>query len=110
MQLQEIQDNIKSRRNKIFLLMEEVSSNVLIVHIISSVGICLLFNLEVLLYSKSNSSAVTFWLPQVRRLRVQQRIKSLSITDENGEQENEMPDIPSSIPFLPHVVSHRSFA
>lgn len=25
MQLQEIQDNIKSRRNKIFLLMEEVS-------------------------------------------------------------------------------------
>ncbi|GFY97901.1 chaperone protein dnaJ-like protein [Actinidia rufa] len=46
MQLQEIQDNIKSRRNKIFLLMEEV-----------------------------------------RRLRVQQRIKSFKIVDENGDDE-----------------------
>ncbi|CAK9174904.1 unnamed protein product [Ilex paraguariensis] len=62
MQLQEIQDNIKSRRNKIFLLMEEV-----------------------------------------RRLRIQQRIKSVKVIDQNGEEENEMPDIPSSIPFLPHV-------
>ncbi|XP_058087644.1 protein ORANGE-LIKE, chloroplastic isoform X2 [Magnolia sinica] len=61
MQLQEIQDNIRSRRNKIFLLMEEV-----------------------------------------RRLRVQQRIKSAEFIDETGE-ENEMPEIPSSIPFLPHV-------
>ncbi|GER33742.1 chaperone protein dnaJ-related [Striga asiatica] len=59
MQLQEIQDNIKSRRNKIFLLMEEL-----------------------------------------RRLRVQQRIKSMEGIAIN---ENEMPDIPSSIPFLPHV-------
>lgn len=63
MQVQEIQDNISSRRNKIFLLMEEV-----------------------------------------RRLRVQQRIKSVKVFDENGEEEaNEMPDMPSSIPFLPHV-------
>ncbi|KAL0344809.1 UNVERIFIED_CONTAM: protein ORANGE-LIKE, chloroplastic [Sesamum radiatum] len=62
MQLQEIQDNIRSRRNKIFLLMEEV-----------------------------------------RRLRVQQRIKSMKAVDENCEVEDEMPDIPSSIPFLPHV-------
>ncbi|KAK1263028.1 hypothetical protein QJS04_geneDACA008536 [Acorus gramineus] len=60
MQLQEIQDNIKSRRNKIFLLMEEV-----------------------------------------RRLRVQQRIKC-SI-GEDGEEESEMPDIPSTIPFLPNM-------
>ncbi|XP_020246575.1 protein ORANGE-LIKE, chloroplastic-like isoform X2 [Asparagus officinalis] len=59
MQLQEIQDNIRSRRNKIFLLMEEV-----------------------------------------RRLRVQQRIKSAEYIDENGE-ENEMPDMPSTIPFIP---------
>ncbi|KAL1541397.1 protein ORANGE-LIKE, chloroplastic-like [Salvia divinorum] len=59
MQLQEIQDNIKSRRNKIFLLMEEL-----------------------------------------RRLRVQQRIKSMKWVPDD---ENEMPDIPSSIPFLPHV-------
>ncbi|XP_047968113.1 protein ORANGE-LIKE, chloroplastic-like [Salvia hispanica] len=59
MQLQEIQDNIKSRRNKIFLLMEEL-----------------------------------------RRLRVQQRIKSMKW---EPDRENEMPDIPSSIPFLPHV-------
>jgi hypothetical protein len=62
MQMQEIQDNIKSRRNKIFLLMEEV-----------------------------------------RRLRVQQRLKSVQVNDENGNEENEMPEIPSTIPFLPHV-------
>ncbi|KAK4432582.1 protein ORANGE-LIKE, chloroplastic [Sesamum alatum] len=62
MQLQEIQDNIRSRRNKIFLLMEEV-----------------------------------------RRLRVQQRIKSMKVVDESSEVENEMPEFPSSIPFLPHV-------
>lgn len=62
MQLQEIKDNIKSRRNKIFLLMEEV-----------------------------------------RRLRIQQRIKSIKAANTNGVEENEMPEIPSSIPFLPHV-------
>lgn len=63
MQLREIQDNIRSRRNKIFLLMEEV-----------------------------------------RRLRVQQRIKNVKVVNEISEEEaNEMPDIPSSIPFLPHV-------
>ncbi|KAF8396391.1 hypothetical protein HHK36_018008 [Tetracentron sinense] len=63
MQMQEIQDNIRSRRNKIFLLMEEV-----------------------------------------RRLRVQHRIKSAKVIDEISEEEaNEMPDIPSSIPFLPHM-------
>ncbi|GAB4856368.1 hypothetical protein Ancab_014288 [Ancistrocladus abbreviatus] len=63
MQIQEIEDNIKSRRSKIFLLMEEV-----------------------------------------RRLRVQQRLKEMKAIDETGEDEaNEMPDIPSSIPFLPHV-------
>nr|GMD86774.1 protein ORANGE-LIKE, chloroplastic [Ipomoea batatas]GME05862.1 protein ORANGE-LIKE, chloroplastic [Ipomoea batatas] len=61
MQMQEIQDNIRSRRNKIFLLMEEV-----------------------------------------RRLRIQQRLKGLKV-DETGEEENEMPDIPSSIPFLPNM-------
>eukprot|EP00249_Psilotum_nudum_P013834 c24541_g1_i1 orf=699-1748(-) len=58
MQLQEIRDNIRSRRNKIFLLMEEV-----------------------------------------RRLRIEQRIKS---TDEGlTTDEHEMPNFPSSIPFLP---------
>ncbi|KFK25015.1 hypothetical protein AALP_AA8G055600 [Arabis alpina] len=63
MQLQEIQDNIRSRRNKIFLLMEEV-----------------------------------------RRLRVQQRIKSVKAINEYSELEvTEMPEIPSSIPFLPNV-------
>ncbi|XP_027366301.1 protein ORANGE-LIKE, chloroplastic [Abrus precatorius] len=64
MQLQEIQDNIKSRRNKIFLLMEEV-----------------------------------------RRLRVQQRIRNVqkAESDEGEEEADEMPDIPSSIPFLPYV-------
>ncbi|KAK9985858.1 hypothetical protein SO802_030809 [Lithocarpus litseifolius] len=63
MQLREIQDNIRSRRNKIFLLMEEV-----------------------------------------RRLRVQQHIKNVKVFNESSEEEaNEMPDIPSSIPFLPYV-------
>ncbi|KAJ4911682.1 chaperone protein dnaJ-related [Raphanus sativus] len=64
MQLQEIQDNIRSRRNKIFLLMEEV-----------------------------------------RRLRVQQRIKSVKSinVEETLLEATEMPEIPSSIPFLPNV-------
>ncbi|KAG8374075.1 hypothetical protein BUALT_Bualt11G0093100 [Buddleja alternifolia] len=39
----------------------------------------------------------------VRRLRVQQRIKGMKVVNESLEDENEMPDIPSSIPFLPHV-------
>lgn len=66
MQLQEIQDSIRSRRNKIFLLMEEV-----------------------------------------RRLRVQQRIKSVKAINEDSELEaTEMPEITSSIPFLPNVVSY----
>nr|XP_010919771.1 protein ORANGE, chloroplastic [Elaeis guineensis] len=60
MELQEIQDNIRSRRNKIFLHMEEV-----------------------------------------RRLRIQQRIKSAELGISNEERENELPDFPSFIPFLP---------
>ncbi|KAM0935510.1 hypothetical protein DsansV1_C29g0212581 [Dioscorea sansibarensis] len=60
MELQEIQDNIRSRRNKIFLHMEEV-----------------------------------------RRLRIQQRIKSAELGIINEKQENEVPDFPSFIPFLP---------
>ncbi|XP_072970212.1 protein ORANGE-LIKE, chloroplastic-like isoform X2 [Typha angustifolia] len=63
MQLQEIQENIRSRRNKIFLLMEEV-----------------------------------------RRLRIQQRIRNEECTEESSE-ENELLDIPSTIPFLPHVTT-----
>ncbi|MQM00119.1 hypothetical protein Taro_032853 [Colocasia esculenta] len=62
MQLQEIRDNIRSRRNKIFLLMEEV-----------------------------------------RRLRVQQRIKSADCVEVSSE-ESEMLDIPSTIPFIPRMV------
>lgn len=45
----------------------------------------------------------------MRRLRVQQRIKSVKVIDENVEEEeeeaDEMPEMPSSIPFLPRVVS-----
>lgn len=63
MQLQEISDNIKSRRNKIFLLMEEV-----------------------------------------RRLRIQQRIKSAE-NEMTNDDENEMPNFPSFIPFLPPLTS-----
>ncbi|PQM39471.1 protein ORANGE-GREEN chloroplastic [Prunus yedoensis var. nudiflora] len=62
MELQEIQDNIRSRRNKIFLHMEEV-----------------------------------------RRLRIQQRIKSAELGTE--DQENELPSFPSFIPFLPPLSS-----
>ncbi|KAL9227696.1 hypothetical protein vseg_003353 [Gypsophila vaccaria] len=63
MQAQEIQDNITSRRNKIFLLMEEV-----------------------------------------RRLRIQQRLKQMkSVHEDSSEDASEMLQIPSSIPFLPHV-------
>ncbi|KAF6165873.1 hypothetical protein GIB67_012770 [Kingdonia uniflora] len=62
MQMNEIQGNIRSRRNKIFLLMEEV-----------------------------------------RRLRVQQRIKNAKAMDETSDEASEMPEIPSSIPFLPHM-------
>lgn len=63
MQLQELDENIRSRRNKIFLLMEEV-----------------------------------------RRLRIQQRIRSAK-SDNVSRDENEMPDMPSTIPFLPNVTS-----
>ncbi|XP_042501679.1 protein ORANGE, chloroplastic isoform X2 [Macadamia integrifolia] len=64
MELQEIQDNIRSRRNKIFLHMEEV-----------------------------------------RRLRIQQRIKNAELGILNEEQENELPNFPSFIPFLPPLSS-----
>ncbi|KAI3835817.1 hypothetical protein MKX03_013413 [Papaver bracteatum] len=64
MQLQEIQDNIRSRRNKIFLHMEEV-----------------------------------------RRLRIQQRIRNTELGIVNDVQDNELPDFPSFIPFLPPLTS-----
>ncbi|XP_059666901.1 protein ORANGE-GREEN, chloroplastic-like [Cornus florida] len=64
MELQEIQDNIRSRRNKIFLHMEEV-----------------------------------------RRLRIQQRIKNAELGIVKEEQENELPNFPSFIPFLPPLNS-----
>ncbi|KAG4992456.1 hypothetical protein JHK87_025913 [Glycine soja] len=64
MELQEIQDNIRSRRNKIFLHMEEV-----------------------------------------RRLRIQQRIKNAELGILSEEQENELPNFPSFIPFLPPLTS-----
>lgn len=57
---QEIQDNIRSRRNKIFLHMEEI-----------------------------------------RRLRIQQRIKNAELGISIEEPERELPDFPSFIPFLP---------
>eukprot|EP00250_Pteridium_aquilinum_P012490 c20757_g1_i1 orf=227-1201(+) len=63
LQLQEIRDNIKSRRNKIFLLMEEV-----------------------------------------RRLRIQQRLKA-GEHEVTNDDENEMPNFPSFIPFLPSLTT-----
>ncbi|KAE8661239.1 Chaperone protein dnaJ-related isoform 2 [Hibiscus syriacus] len=45
-------------------------------------------------------------MEEVRRLRIQQRIKNVKVISENGDEEtDEMPDIPSSIPFFSHVVS-----
>lgn len=38
---------------------------------------------------------------------MQQRIKSMETVYDGPEEENEMPDIPSSIPFLPNVVIFR---
>ncbi|XP_062092241.1 protein ORANGE-GREEN, chloroplastic [Humulus lupulus] len=64
MELQEIQDNIRSRRNKIFLHMEEV-----------------------------------------RRLRIQQRIKSAEFGVSKDEREIDLPNFPSFIPFLPPLTS-----
>lgn len=64
MELQEIQENIRSRRNKIFLQMEEV-----------------------------------------RRLRIQHRLKSSELGIGKEIQENELPDFPSFIPFLPPLKS-----
>ncbi|PWA68346.1 hypothetical protein CTI12_AA309660 [Artemisia annua] len=64
MDVQEIQDNIRSRRNKIFLHMEEV-----------------------------------------RRLRIQQRIKSAELGISEEEQDGELPNFPSFIPFLPPLSS-----
>ncbi|KAI5073237.1 hypothetical protein GOP47_0011250 [Adiantum capillus-veneris] len=62
LQLQEIQDNIRSRRNAIFLLLEEV-----------------------------------------RRLRIQQKLKSIEQSPD--EDESEMPEFKSFIPFLPPLTS-----
>ncbi|XP_071706454.1 protein ORANGE, chloroplastic-like [Rutidosis leptorrhynchoides] len=64
MDVQEIQDNIRSRRNKIFLHMEEV-----------------------------------------RRLRIQQRIKSAELGILEDEPDSELPNFPSFIPFLPPLSS-----
>ncbi|CAN0879476.1 Protein ORANGE-LIKE, chloroplastic, partial [Linum grandiflorum] len=61
MQAQDVEENIKRRRNKIFLLMEEL-----------------------------------------RRLRIQQRLRS-GRRSINGEEEDEMPEIQSTIPFIPHL-------
>jgi hypothetical protein len=44
-------------------------------------------------------------LNQVRRLRVQQRIRTSESKDANTE-ENEMPEIPSTIPFMPDAVTN----
>nr|QPF50038.1 chloroplast Or2 protein [Daucus carota] len=63
MEIQEIQDNIRSRRNKIFLHMEEV-----------------------------------------RRLRIQQRIKNAELGISDEELETELPNFPSFIPFLPPLL------
>lgn len=62
MDLEEIELNIMSRRNKIFLLMEEV-----------------------------------------RRLRIQKRLKGRKLTNTNETEEQEHQAFPSALPFLPEI-------
>lgn len=62
MDLEEIELNIMSRRNKIFLLMEEV-----------------------------------------RRLRIQKRLKERKLTNTNETEEQEHQAFPSALPFLPEI-------
>ena len=90
MQLQEIQHNIRSRRNKIFLLMEEVIYDLKASTIVGR-------------WAVSSNSNICVYIIKVRRLRIQQRIKSAECSGDSCE-DNEMPDIPSTIPFLPHMV------
>lgn len=52
----------------------------------------------------------TFEFMQVRRLRVRQRIKCRELVQKSGEEENEMPDMPSTIPFLPPMVNFFFFS
>ncbi|MBA0609152.1 hypothetical protein Godav_021262, partial [Gossypium davidsonii] len=80
MELQEIRDNIRSRRNKVFLQMEE-----LLISIEFPVPI----------------GEVSAYAHQVRRLRIQQRIKSAELGILKEEREIELPNFPSFIPFLP---------
>ncbi|XP_060208133.1 uncharacterized protein LOC132635669 [Lycium barbarum] len=50
--------------------------------------------------AEQNSALAVFL---VRRLRIQQRFKNSSTSVETREDEYEMPDIPSTIPFLPNM-------
>lgn len=60
----------------------------------------------------SKPLSYTFWhhiflsfFTQIRRLRIQQRIKNAELGISNEEPEGELPDFPSFIPFLPPLVS-----
>jgi hypothetical protein len=99
MQSQEIQDNIKSRRNKIFLLMEEVS--------VFARYVYQLANFWWSIWRSSSRYFIYGKCYQVRRLRVQQRIRTAESKGASSE-ENEMPEIPSTIPFMPHAVTNSS--
>ena len=89
MQLAEIRDNIASRRNRIFLLMEEVS--------------CACISHASVMALGPDARILTGL--QVRRLRIQQRIKAREQNALTMGVEEEMPEYPSSIPFLPPLVS-----
>lgn len=58
---------------------------------------CILYNLNRVSLSRDPTS-------QLRRLRVQQRIKSADSSLKRTEESEEMLDIPSTIPFLPNMV------
>jgi hypothetical protein len=90
MDLQEIRDNITRRRNKIFLLMEEVR----------------LFQSCVKSFVPAFFAECTlssFHL-QVRRLRIQHKIKSTEKGIEDVAENEEVPEYTSAIPLLAPMV------
>ncbi|KAE9465043.1 hypothetical protein C3L33_03032, partial [Rhododendron williamsianum] len=107
MELREIQDNIRSRRNKIFLHMEECR----LVIVFQLPSLTSFFDQKSGLTRnawtiRKHTSTVSLVVdPVVRRLRIQQRLKNVELGIQKDERENELPDFPSFIPFLPPLSS-----
>ncbi|CAI5931330.1 unnamed protein product [Closterium sp. NIES-65] len=134
MQLTEIRDNITSRRNRIFLLLEEVRQRVTGPRRTNGAGLgavvgefCIVEGPDALQdFARmqltdirdnitSRRNRIFLLLEEIRRLRIQQEIKNAEESRNRAaaaaaraklgglpvEEEEEMPEYPSSIPFLP---------